>query len=218
MIEYESKNKEKIRNILSNYIYLKTKNDDVIGMYIKYFYDECNHFEIVSIHNNLIDNTNNMLFFDNDLVKFTNINKDEIKNMDYVVYCDPIYDPNLVIYNEKNRLINEDKIDYDEKYNELYVGKSFRSDIKYISKIEEPFDINMRDEQRFNSLVQLYANIIMYNDQLDVYKYFILYSLIINNKIDLLDTDYKFQFDALNEARQKVENKILPKNKQKILK
>lgn len=218
MVEYNDSNKEKYRNILSNYIYLKTKDIDVIGMLIKYYYKEQNVFEIVSIHGNKQEYTSQNIFFDNTLIRFINVNQKDISKIEHFQYSDTLYDPYNIIQDEKKRIIENIPNNHDSEFNELQVGKTFRSEINYISKIEEPLDEALKNEQRYNSLVLFYSNIIMNENQLDVYKHAILYGLIFKNKIDLLGNNPKLHMQALYDARIKVEAKTAAKLKQKKLK
>ena len=56
MINYDNKNLDKnnyIKKLLSDYIYLSSLNNNLVGTYLFPYFDETNNFDIISFYNNL---------------------------------------------------------------------------------------------------------------------------------------------------------------------
>ena len=208
MISYNSNEYNRIKNLLSDYIYLKSKEKDLDGILLVPYYDDTYNFDLLHFYkkdNNLA--TVQTIKVEDNLLRYVYFNSEKISLFDDVVTGYILYDPNNLLNSCKQQLINSNK-EFNRATNEVGFDEEFISSISSSDKN----DSNIEDV-----LTDYYKNIISNNDYIDVYNYEYCYSFINRNVPKLLTDDVNIHSRCLLNARYKSEELISANIKQKKL-
>ena len=217
MINYSSNSSSKVEKILSDYLFLKSKEKNLDGILLIAYNDFMNNFELIHFYSDGKNkSTVQSIAIDDNLLNYCYLNSKLIDIFDEYVTGYILYDPKGYLNNRKNELLKSNEpIDYCDS--DLVFNEEFISNITNYRNVIEQNNDNINNYIYEDILVDYYTNILYDNGQLDVYAYEYLKSYVKKRLPNVLPDDVEFQLKCLSMARIRTEQ-LCADNKQKKLK
>lgn len=162
MITYSSESENHLIRLLIDYTYLKSREGDLVGIFMLPYFDDKNIFEIIQFFNyepsSVLDGS---IDIGTDEIRFICLNKNRIREFEELSSCEILYDPKNKLCDIKRDLISANKIYRGS--NQLIFHDDFKNKLhKYISKKLEENE-NLENDLIYYTLVDFYY-CILYND------------------------------------------------------
>ncbi len=220
MILYENSCDKNVINSISDYIYLRSFDKDLIGIYLFAYYDDLNCFELVCF-NNSNSPTNGYVvggetIVGDNFIKYINLDINSIDNFSKEMLNGIVlYDPQKILcnINAKNILNNSSK--EIKPTNQLLFNEKFTCDL--VTSIQTKLGYNATNA--FDEYLNIYYTLVDYyyssiitdfDFEYDCFQDYLTYRL---NSLYFIN-DANLHTGALLDAIKKAEN-ISNKNKQK---
>ena len=204
MKEYKSEYSERICNFLSDYVYLKSKDENLDGIILLPCKDDLYNFYLLHFYSKNNERVVQTITIGDTMIK--NSIYDSANSESYNDYLSGhiLYDPKNILKKCKKVRIKKYK-NHCEPFNYVNLDNDFVSNISNLNKFND-----MNDE---TILEDFFYNTIYDNGKIDVYLYEWCRGLIFGDytKIKDVDTQYNCLKSATEKAVESAKEKVLKK-------